>query len=169
MLFGNNNVVNPGVVALFAPFPIGTRLQVGVNAGNWVGELASLQNNVVVLTNAQLFGNGGAPTGGVQSIARIPLNLVTFVREEPERPRPPKPHKGKKAKKKVKECCKKFCKKACKVKKNVCECIEHFAKSVEKNIRSTEDFLNELFPADSQEPSQKKDEKSDNKNTENAQ
>lgn len=117
MLFGNNNVVNPSVLALFDAFPLGTRLQIGVNAGNWIGDLAGTENSVIILTDAQLFGNGGAPIEGVHSVVRVPLALITFVSEAPK-VRPPKPHKKhKKGKKKAKECCKKFIKKICKVKR----------------------------------------------------
>lgn len=166
MLFGNNNVVNSGVLALFDAFPLGTRLQVGVNAGNWIGNLAGFENNVVVLSDAQLFANGGSPIEGIRSVARVPLNLITFVSEPPEvAARPPKPHKKhKKGMKKAKEGCKKFFKKICKVKKNVCECVEKFTESVGKNIESTQQFLNEVFDSNSSDRMQNNDSNNDNGN-----
>ena len=64
---------------LFCPFPIGTRLVVGVDASFWIGRFAGILNGVAVLTNAQLFANMGKPIDGIHPVVRIPIRMITFV------------------------------------------------------------------------------------------
>ena len=64
---------------LFCPYPIGTRLVVGVDASFWIGHFAGIQNGVAILRNAQLFANPGKPVDGIRPVVRIPINKVTFV------------------------------------------------------------------------------------------
>ena len=64
---------------LFCPFPIGTRLVIGVDASFWVGRFAGIQNGVAILRNAQLSGNAGKPIDGTRPVVRIPIGMITFV------------------------------------------------------------------------------------------
>ncbi|HHY25754.1 MAG TPA: hypothetical protein GX523_03185 [Desulfitobacterium dehalogenans] len=82
MLFGKNNVANPP--PLFDSFPIGTRLQIGVDAGYWIGDLAGIRYNSVIINKAQFFDNSGSPIEELRSTAQISLNLISFVSEAPE-------------------------------------------------------------------------------------
>ena len=63
---------------LFCP-PIGTRLEIGVDASFWVGHFAGIQNGVALLRNAQLFANMGKPVDGMRPVVRIPIRMITFV------------------------------------------------------------------------------------------
>jgi|GEM_PF-3496289 len=163
MLFGNNNFVNPFVLALFNNFTLGTRLQIGVNAGYWIGELAGFERNVVLLRNAQLLGNNGDLIEGLRPIAQVPLNLINSVSEAPkeiEKPKPPKPPK--KGKGKAKACCMRYFKHACKITQNLNKYAEKFAHFVQRNIISTEELFNSLFESDPHEhPDKSKDNKTE--------
>ncbi|HZK55332.1 MAG TPA: hypothetical protein VFC84_14195 [Desulfosporosinus sp.] len=64
---------------LFCPYPIGTRLLVGVDASYWNGHYAGIQNGVAILRNAQLFANPGKPVDGIRPVVRVPICKVTFV------------------------------------------------------------------------------------------
>lgn len=64
---------------IFCPYPIGTRLVVGVDASFWIGHFAGIQNGVAVLRNAQLFANPGKPVDGIRPLVRIPICKITFV------------------------------------------------------------------------------------------
>lgn len=63
---------------LFCP-PIGTRLEIGVDASFWVGSFAGVLNGVAFLRNAQLFANMGKPVDGNRPVVRIPIRMITFV------------------------------------------------------------------------------------------
>ena len=63
---------------LFCP-PIGTRLEIGVDASFWVGSFAGAQNGVAILRNAQLFGNAGKAIDGIRRVVRIPIRMINFV------------------------------------------------------------------------------------------
>jgi len=67
---------------VFCPYPIGTRLVVGVDASFWIGHFAGVQNGVAALRNAQLFANPGKPVDGIRPLVRIPINKITFVAVE---------------------------------------------------------------------------------------
>jgi hypothetical protein len=77
MLFKKGNFIG----ALFDRYPRGTRLGIGVDSSFWVGTFAGLQDDVAILTNAQLFANIGKPVDGVRALVRIPINKITFVSE----------------------------------------------------------------------------------------
>ncbi len=64
---------------LFCPYPLGTRLVVGVDASFWIGHFAGIQNGVAILRNAQLFANPGKPVDGIRPAVRIPIYKVNFV------------------------------------------------------------------------------------------
>lgn len=64
---------------LFCHYPIGTRLEVGVDASFWIGCFAGVWDGVAVLTNAQLFANMGKPIDGIRPVVRIPIRMITFV------------------------------------------------------------------------------------------
>ncbi|HBP64516.1 MAG TPA: hypothetical protein DD730_09635 [Desulfosporosinus sp.] len=64
---------------LFCPYPLGTRLVVGVDASFWIGHFAGIQNGVAILRNAQLFANPGKPVDGIRPVVRIPIYKVNFV------------------------------------------------------------------------------------------
>ncbi|MGI1660397.1 MAG: hypothetical protein ACRKFN_15775 [Desulfitobacterium sp.] len=84
MLFGRNSVLYSNVLALFDGFPVGTRLQIDMQEGYWIGCLTSIQNNLVIIDNAQIFSDSGSPLEELHSTAQVPLNLITFVSVAPE-------------------------------------------------------------------------------------
>ncbi|GAB6153937.1 hypothetical protein JCM17380_26870 [Desulfosporosinus burensis] len=64
---------------LFFPYPIGSRLLIGVDSSFWVGRFAGILNGVAILSNAQLFANVGKPIDGIRPVVRIPIRMITFV------------------------------------------------------------------------------------------
>jgi len=79
---------------LFCPYPLGTRLVVGVDASFWIGHFAGIQNGVAILRNAQLFANPGKPVDGIRPVVRIPIYKVNFV--APDGPKEEKDDKDQK-------------------------------------------------------------------------
>lgn len=69
----------PFKVALFDTYPIGTRLTIGMDSGFWLGNFGGLQDDVALLTNAQLFSNNGVPIDGIRPVVRIPIRNINFV------------------------------------------------------------------------------------------
>ncbi len=78
MLFGNSNRNVPG---LFAPYTLGSLLQVGVNAGYWVGRLAGFGNGTVLLRDARFYSSSGRLRQRTNPNTSVPINTVTFVSE----------------------------------------------------------------------------------------
>lgn len=81
MLFGSPFGVStfPPLVTLSNNIPIGTRLEIGVDASFWVGSFGGIRDGVAILTNAQLFANMGKPIDGIRPVVRIPCRMITFV------------------------------------------------------------------------------------------
>ncbi|HVJ50526.1 hypothetical protein [Desulfitobacterium sp.] len=67
------------IIALFDTFPIGARIEIGMDAGFWVGNFGGIQDGVALLTNAVLHSNIGTPIDGIRPIVRIPIRGITFV------------------------------------------------------------------------------------------
>lgn len=84
MLFGNSNR-NLGVPGLFASYGLDTPLQIGVDAGYWIGNLAGFRNGTVLLREAQLFSSAGRLLQRTHPNTSVPLNSITFVSEAPTR------------------------------------------------------------------------------------
>lgn len=70
---------NVSVIALFDTFPIGARIEIGMDSSFWIGNFGGIQDGVALLTNAVLHSNIGNPIDGIRPVVRIPLGNITFV------------------------------------------------------------------------------------------